>query len=95
MNLLQFTRHFLVPKVLGIMYNGTLYICEGLKWAIFMLTFSFFIKVTASLLDASVTKKWTSYIKVLTMMTSLAYVVYGIQYFVITERVNNGKRTSK
>ena len=58
MNTLQFIRNFLQPNLLGFMFNGTLYICEGLKFCIFMFVFYYFLKQSASLLTGDTVKSW-------------------------------------
>jgi hypothetical protein len=78
LNLIMFVRYLLVPTLLGVMFNGTLYICEGLKWMIYMLTFSFYIKQSASLLDRYEVQKWQRVIMGITFISLVAYSAYGI-----------------
>lgn len=83
MNTLQFVRNFLEPNLLGVMFNGTLYICESLKYCIFMFVFNYFIKQSASLMTGDTIKKWTKFIRILTISSLVVYSMFGLQYLII------------
>lgn len=69
------------------MFIGSLYLCEGLKYLIFMFLFSYFIKQSVSLLTESVLQKWTILIRYMLIASSLLYLCYGIQY--LTTKIIN------
>lgn len=51
MNLIQFLRYFFNPELVGdFVFNGTLYLCEALKYIIYMLVFYYFLSKAATLL---------------------------------------------
>jgi hypothetical protein len=61
-------------------FIGSLYLCEGLKYLIFMFLFSYFIKQSVSLLTENVLQKWTILIRYMLIASSILYVCYGIEY---------------
>lgn len=69
------------PELLtNYVFIGSLYLCEGLKYLIFMFLFSYFIKQSVSLLTENVLQKWTILIRYMLIASSILYVCYGIEY---------------
>ena len=90
MNLIQFVRYFIQPEVLGnFVFNGSLYLCEALKYAVFMLIFYYFLKKAASLLSKEVVLRWTRMIWIITGVSTAVYLVFGIEFSVV--KINNNK----
>jgi hypothetical protein len=88
MNLIQFIRYFITPEALGnVVFNGSLYFCEALKYAIFMLIFYYFLKKAASLLPQETVKKWTRVIKVMTVVSAFLYTGFGIEIIIVNKRL--------
>ena len=76
MYLLQFLRNFLQPDLLGLFFNGSLYLCEGLKFLIFVLVFHYFVKQSAALLEQKFAANWTKAIKIMLITTGVIYTLY-------------------
>lgn len=86
MNLLQFFRNFVQAWL-----YGSLYVCEGLKFCVFILVFWFYIKQSASLLTGGTIQKWSTGIKIMTLASLGCYTVYGVQYLVLFIVKPNGE----
>lgn len=85
MNFIQFIRYSINPSTLGdFVFNGSLYFCEALKYAIFMVIFYYFLKKAASLLPKETVKKWTRVIKIMTIVSSIVYIAFGIEYTIVS-----------
>jgi hypothetical protein len=79
-----------VPELLGIAYNGTLYLCEALKYIIFLCIFYYFLKQATTLLTPEWVRRWLRIIFILTALSGCMYVALGI-YFVVTTLDGRGK----
>ena len=82
MYLLQFLREFFQPQGSGYFSNGSLWVCEGLKYLIYMFVFYYFIKQSTLLLNSSQVHKWRTLIKYITICSGVAYVCYGVYFLV-------------
>ena len=82
--LLQWVRNFFQPTLVSnFVYNGSLTLCQGLKYGIYMCTFWFFIKQSSSLIMAQTIKHFVRFLKYLTYGSLLAYSIYVVQWIVV------------
>ena len=90
MNFIQFLRYFINPPVFGnFVFNGLLYICEALKYGIYMLIFYYFLKKAASLFPKETVSKWTRIIKIMTVVSSIIYTVFALESIIVYARPKN------
>jgi len=87
MNFIQFLRYFINPQVFGnFVFNGLLYLCEALKYVIFMLIFYYFLKKAASLFPKETVSKWTRIIKIMTGVSAVIYTGFAIESIIVFAR---------
>ncbi len=90
MNLIQFLRYFINPPVFGnFVFNGLLYLCEALKYAIYMLIFYYFLKKAASLFPKETVSKWTRIIKIMTGVSAIIYSGFALESIIVFARRKN------
>lgn len=90
MNLIQFLRYFINPPVFGnFVFNGLLYLCEALKYVIFMLIFYYFLKKAASLFPKETVSKWTRVIKIMTGVSAVIYTGFALESIIVYARRKN------
>jgi len=84
MNFIQFLRYFVTPSSLGnFVFNGSLYFCEAIKYAIFMVIFYYFLRKAASLMPKETVRRWERIIKVLTISATFVFLTFGIEYLIV------------
>ena len=96
MNALQSLRNLFEPSFISyVAFNASLYICESLKYGIFMFIFHFFLKQAASLLSKETIQHWIKYLKYTNVLSIVIYCAFGIQYTVVLIQRQSSKSFCK
>lgn len=66
------------------MFTGTLYLFNFSTCIMYILIFWYYIKQSASLMSGDTIRKWQMTIKIITTLASVFYLIYGIQYLIVT-----------
>lgn len=89
---IQFARNFFNPLMFTeTVYYGSLNFCQLLKFVIYLLSFWFFIKRSASLVSKQIIKNFTRFLTYLIVAAVAANTVFYIEYKVMSSKKDSYK----